>query len=160
MATDQITIAEETFNVPIRYAAGHELTENEAGALNQTFHENLRNNFAKKVKDAKETGAFDLAALQASLDDYAEAYEFGAGGGGGGPRDPVKSEAMSIAREAIKAHIRKGGKKVSDYKPAQINEAAKKLLSGEKGEQIMSMARERVEAQKAVTEDALGGVEI
>jgi hypothetical protein len=62
---EQITISGHSFNVPVRYEEGHELTAGEASALNQTYHENLRNNFAKKVKDAGD-GA-DVAALQAEL---------------------------------------------------------------------------------------------
>ena len=46
-STDEITIAGQVFSVPVRYAAGHVLTEGEASALNQTYHENLRNNFAR-----------------------------------------------------------------------------------------------------------------
>jgi hypothetical protein len=51
MSMEQITIAGQSFNVPIRYEEGHELTSGEASALNQTYHENIRNNLAKKAKE-------------------------------------------------------------------------------------------------------------
>jgi hypothetical protein len=152
---EQITIAGHSFNVPVRYEEGHELTAGEASALNQTYHENLRNNFAKKVKDAG--AAADLAALQAELDAYAEAYAFGVRTAGTGvSRDPVMSEAMRIAVKQIKDLIRSKGGKPSDYESSQINEAAKKLLSRPEGEQIMAVARARVEEQKQLATSNLG----
>ena len=96
---EQITIAGSVFNVPVRYEEGHELTANEAAALNQTFHENLRNNFAKRVDSRKENGELDSDVkeeLQSELDSYADEYEFG-GPRGGAVRDPVMSEAMKMA---------------------------------------------------------------
>jgi hypothetical protein len=102
---DQITIQGQTFRVPIRYAAGHTLTEGEASALNQTLHENLRNNFARKVAEGSEAG-IPQETLQQQLDDYANDYQFGVRTGGGGFRgDPVMTMAMNIApaKEALTA---------------------------------------------------------
>ncbi len=153
---EQITIAGHSFNVPVRYEEGHELTAGEASALNQTYHENLRNNFAKKVKDAGASA--DLAALQAELDQYAEAYQFGVrtSGGGGVSRDPVMSEAMRIAKTQIGDLIRAKGGKVTDYEPTAITAAAKALLDKPQGAQIMEVAKARVEEQKRLAADGLG----
>ncbi len=148
---EQITIAGEIFNAPVRYEEGHELTAGEASALNQTYHENLRNNFAKKVKDAKESGAFDLAAFQTEFDKYAEEYQFGLRVGGA-VRDPVLSEAMNIAKNQIRAALRKKGVKLASIDASAITEAAKKLL--DRNPQIMELAKQRVEeAQAAATAD-------
>lgn len=153
---EQITISGHSFNVPVRYEEGHELTAGEASALNQTYHENLRNNFAKKVKDAGE--APDIAALQAELDNYANEYQFGVrtGGGGGITRDPVMSEALRIAKKQIGDLIRAKGGKVTNYEPAAITNAAKALLARPEGAQIMEVARARVEEQKALASAGLG----
>lgn len=154
---EQITIASHSFNVPVRYEEGHELTAGEASALNQTYHENLRNNFAKKVKDAGANA--DLDALQAELDAYAESYAFGVrtgGGGGGVSRDPVMSEAIRIAKKQIGDLIRTKGGKVTDYEPAAITNAAKALLGRPEGAQIMEVARARVEEQKQLASAGLG----
>lgn len=161
---EQITIAGHAFNVPVRYEEGHELTAGEASALNQTYHENLRNNFAKKVKEATEAGNADLAALQAELDQYAESYAFGIrSGGGGATRDPVMAEAMRIAKKQIGDAIRTKGGKVSDYTNEAITNAAKGLLARpDIGEKIMQVARDRVEEQKSLAssglEDLLSGM--
>lgn len=152
--TEQITIAGHAFNVPARYEEGHELTAGEASALNQTYHENLRNNFAKKVKDAGATA--DLTALQAELDAYAEAYAFGvraAGAGTGATRDPVMSEALRLAKKQIGELIKAKGGKVSQYPADQITAAAKKLL--DKDPAILDLARQRVAEQQAMASQAL-----
>lgn len=161
---EQITIAGHAFNVPVRYEEGHELTAGEASALNQTYHENLRNNFAKKVKDAGANP--DLAALQAELDQYAESYQFGVrtGGGGGVSRDPVMSEAMRIAKKQIGDLIRAKGGKPGDYEPAAITNAAKALLGRPEGAKILEVAKARVEEQKAMAasglDDLLAGMAV
>ena len=153
---EQITIAGHSFNVPVRYEEGHELTAGEASALNQTYHENLRNNFAKKVKDAGASA--DLTALQAELDKYATEYQFGVrtSSGVGVSRDPVMSEALRIAVKQIKDLIKAKGGKPSDYEASAINGAAKTLLSRPEGEQILAVARARVEEQKQLAQSNLG----
>lgn len=153
--TDSITIAGKTFNVPVRYKEGDTLSANEARALNQTYHENLRNNFAKQVKEADEAGKFDQNELQASLDDYAESYEFGQSGGGGGTRDPVASEALDIARTTIRNALKAQGKNLKDYKGAQITDAAKRYLAGPNGAKVQELAAQRVAEQKSAAADSL-----
>lgn len=143
---EQITIAGHTFNVPVRYEEGHELTENEAGALNQTYHENLRNNFAQRVKDGVAAGKA-VEALQTELDTYAENYQFGVRTGGGAVRDPVMSEAMAIAKTKIREHLRKKGVKLKDVDSKQVTEAAKKLIA--RSPEIVELAKQRVEEAKS-----------
>ncbi len=158
---ETITIAGHSFTVPLRYEEGHELTANEASALNQTYHENLRNNFAKKVETAKNGGdlvadATVLADLQAELDKYAEEYEFGGARGGGFRGDPVMTEAMRIAREKIYEHLKKKGKKRKDVESGTITEAAKKLI--EKTPAILALAKQRVEETRAAASSELDDV--
>ena len=151
-----ITIAGKPYNVEARFAEGHVLTANEASALNQTFFENLRNNFASKAKEG---------ADQAAFDEYAASYQFGVRTGGGGSRDPIEVEAMSIARDTVKDMIRKAGKKLSDYSAAAISETAGKLLGHEvKGQEIRELAKKRVAemqsaAGQSVDLDLLSGLE-
>jgi len=153
--TDTIKIAGNDFVVPNRYKDGDEINALEAQALNQTFHENLRNNFAKKVTDKKQNKEDKdevlpedvVAELQAELDEYAQNYQFNARTGGG-PGNPVMQEAMRIAKDKIREHIRKkAGVKISDYTTAQINAAAKQLI--ENNPEIKQLAEQRVEEAKA-----------
>lgn len=152
---EQITIAGQVFNVPVRYEEGHELTAGEASALNQTYHENIRNNFARQVKEGLESGNESLESLQKKLDSYAEEYQFGIRTGGGAVRDPVQAEAMNIAKSHIRALLRKKGRKVSDVASSAITDAAKKLLAHpEHGPKINETAKARVaEAQAAAGSD-------
>lgn len=151
---EQITISGHSFNVPVRYEEGHELTAGEASALNQTYHENLRNNFSKKVKDAGASA--DLAALQAELDTYANDYQFGVrtSGGGAVSRDPVMAEAMRIAKKIVGEKIKAAGKKVSDYEQAAINGAAKALIDRDPA--ILETAKARVSEQQSLASADLG----
>lgn len=144
---EQITIAGTAFNVPVRYTEGHELSAGEASALNQTFHENIRNNLAKKAKEGTLT--------QAEVDAYAGDYQFGVRTAGTGvTRDPVMSEAMRIAKKQIGELLKKNGKKIGDYEVAAINDAAKKLL--ELDPAILELARQRVAEQQSLASADLG----
>lgn len=138
--TQTITIAGRSFTVEPKYSEGHTLTANEASALNQLRSENLRNNFAQKAKDG---------ASQEDFDKYASSYEFGVRTGGGRTSDPVEAAAMEIARETIRDALRKAGKKLTDYKAAQISAAAAKLLEGDRGPSIREAAKRRVEEMQS-----------
>lgn len=152
--SDTITIAGFEFNVPVRYTEGHQLTAGEASALNQTFHENLRNNFAKRVKEAVEAGTFDLGTFQQQFDEYAGQYEFGvrqAGGGGGrAPADPVKREAYRMAALEIELRLKAKGKTIGpkgDVTRAQISATVPKYL--DQHPEILDRARAAVEEAKS-----------
>lgn len=149
----EIMIAGHMFKVADRYEEGHELTANEANALNQMRRENIRNNLAKKVeekKNGKEKVEDDavLAALQTEIDDYAEDYEFGVRVGGGVTRDPVMREAMRIAREKVEENIRAKGRKLKDFEASAITGAARKLV--ETRPAILELAKQRVAEIQAV----------
>lgn len=144
---EQITIAGSAYNVPVRYEEGHELTAGEASALNQTYHENIRNNLAKLAKDGLLT--------QEKVDEYANNYQFGVRAAGAGvTRDPVMSEAMRIAKKQIAELLKKSGKKVGDYEVEAINSAAKALLA--KSPEIMDLAKQRVAEQQSLAQADLG----
>jgi hypothetical protein len=155
---EDYTIAGHIFSIPMPYVEGHVLTGGEASALNQTFAENARNNFASKVKEAVEAGTFDLQVFQGNLDDYLADYEFGVRRGGGGRSgDPVQAEAMAIAREKVRQAVRAKGHNLKDVPASQITELAKGLLANEKyADSIMSAARARVAAQQEVADIELG----
>lgn len=142
---EQYTIAGQTFNIFQPYAAGHVLTANEAASMNQTFAENVRNNFAKRVKEAVEAGGFDQDVFQGSLDDYMSDYEFGQRSGGGGrTSDPVEAEALRISKDKVRGALSKKGIKVSDVAASEITRLAKEVL--DKNPAIRETARAIVAA--------------
>jgi len=152
------TIAGESFSVPLPYVPGHRLTEGEANALNQTWAENIRNNLASRIKEAKEAGSFDQSVFQGSVDDYADSYEFGVRTGGGRTGDPVMAEAMTIARDLVRKAIVKKGIKLADVKAASISALAKDLIG--KNPSILETARARVEEVRQIADVELEGLEV
>lgn len=151
MNTETVTVAGQTFTMPCPFEEGHALTAGEASQLNQVYHENLRNNVAKKVKDAVAAGNFDQAEWQAKIDELAASYEFGKRRAGG-PRastDPVKREATRLAKEAIIAKIKANGKKPSDY--SNIGDLAAQLVANnpsftERAKEILAAQQEEADA--------------
>jgi hypothetical protein len=153
--TEQITIAGKVFAVPLRYQPGHALTAAEAIALNQTYHEALRNNFAKRVKDQLEHGHFDQRVLQGELDVFAAEYEFGSRRNRSrvpkAAPDPVLVEAQKIARETLNAVLRERG---LDATPEA--KARKVAQWVEEKEWIMAQARERLAERAAIAAELIG----
>lgn len=145
--TKTITISGKSFNVPVRYSLGDTLeTEGEVSALNQTYHEAIRNNLASKYENGELT--------QAVVDAYTENYEFGVRSGGGRIGDPVEREATSLAVSKVKDAIRANGKvKLSDYKSSDLTALAKKLL--DKDPAIRKLAAENVARQQSIAATTL-----
>lgn len=162
--TKVVKIAGHDFTLPEPFTADHlagasELGNPEilAGVMNQTFHENIRNNFANKVKaaikadEAPEDGAesvpFDLAALQTELDKYVAEYEFGVRRSGGSSgktfADPVEQEMYNMAREKVKEALRKKNITLKTIE----NEKLEELISGVMGKYADAL---RVNAEKVV----------
>lgn len=134
--TGEYTIAKHKFTLFRPFAAGYVVTEAEANALNQTFAENVRNNFASKVKEHSDAGSFDQDALQAELNAYMDTYEFGvrkgrpAGGTGSGGRraDPASTRALELARAAVRKKIQEIGGNLKDYTAKDISARAAKAV--------------------------------
>ena len=158
-----ITIQGYKFEVPdgaiANIAVGYTLTEEgEANALRQTKLENLRNNFAPKIKAAL-NGAESLpadkeSALQAEFNDYAMAYKFGVRAAGG-PRqklDPVTREMVKLAKEDFsKAYYAKYGEKADKELVAERSEE----LLDKRREDYLKRARAILRQREAVATDTL-----
>lgn len=158
---ESYTIAGETFKIPLPYTAGMVLSSNEASALNQTWAENARNNFAKKVTEAKTAGSYDQSVMQGALDDYLDAYEFGVRTGGGGRTgDPVMAEAMNIARDLVRKALVKAGHKLADVSAKQITDLARAAIDSGKNPQILVTAKERVDAAKEIQGIEIGDLPV
>lgn len=145
---EQITISGKSFRVPMRYAAGHALSEGEATALNQTLHGALRNIWAPKVKVGLANGETP-ETLQAKLDAYAADYKLGTrqrrGAQAPGP-DPANAIALAMARDLVRKAVKAKG---LSWSTTKISEAASQLLArqGDNGT-LVTQARQRVEAER------------
>jgi hypothetical protein len=146
--TKQIIIQGHAFVVPVPFSEGHVLSGGEASAMNQVFHENLRNNFASRIKKLEGDGAIDISSLQNELDEYAVEYEFGVRQSATAA-DPVEREAMKLARQAVKAALKNANREESkDW----IEEAAGRQI--EKNPIYMAKARIIVEARQSTGSEA------
>ncbi len=143
----------EIFEAPMPYEAGHVLRDNEASVLNQTYHENLRNNYASDVAAAieaaeEEGGAVDIEALKAAFVEYVGEYDFGERKGGFRTSDPVLQLAMERAREMVRKMLKRKGYKLKDIGGKKVSELAKKLVDS--NPELKEWARQQVEAAKEI----------
>jgi hypothetical protein len=172
-STTEITIQGLPFSVDLPYKAGAvTLSEGEANALNQTRAENLRNNFAPKVRKAIEeyrktnnlaenaevpVTALDHDALIAEFEAYAKDYEFSTRAGGGGsrvPTDPVGREAYRIAWDKIKVALTKQNIKIDSVSKEKKDELIKAAIA--KYPAITEEAKRRVDSAADIALDDLG----
>jgi hypothetical protein len=162
---EQIIIQGVTFNVPTPYAEGHVLAANEASALNQLLHENLRNNFASKVKAARgedpdrNLNPDEVQSLQEALDVYAAGYEFGVRSvrSSSGPSlSAVDREAISLAKAAIKAALKKKGYDVKSLDKEDLEAKAAELI--DRRPEFREQAQARVAAKKAAAATSLDDI--
>lgn len=156
------------FSYPTPYVAGqHTLTEGEAATLNQVLGENLRNNFAAKIKAKKEAVAaeyrkannlpetaevevgndsLDKSELDTEFAQYAADYEFGVRAQGTGPRvpvDPVEREAFNMAKAVIRNALKEKNIKISSVPDEKMEELIKQLLDSNPA--IRQEAKRRVD---------------
>jgi hypothetical protein len=155
----EIKIQGFTFTVPAPYAEGHVISEAEAYALNQTYAENLRNNFAKSVKDAQEAGGeVDTATLQEQLTEYAAGYTFQMRRSRGTTIvDPVMREAEKIARQMVIEGLQKRSIKLKDLQDGVLEGFIAKLL--DKNPEIKEEAQRRVSLTVEASADLFASLE-
>ena len=146
--TSGVTMQGETFQVPKPYQEGHPLTAGEASVMNQTLAENTRNNFADRIKKAKDANELDTNKMQAEIDEYLEGYEFGIRRGRG-PTDPVERETLNIAKELVRNALREKGHKLADVESDDINRLAEEAIAA--NESITKEAERRVKARTSIT---------
>ena len=154
-----LMIAGLTFEAPFKFAAGHVLSEAEARTLNQTRFENLRNNFAPKVKASQEgkDGAIPADQLASAFAEFEAAYEFsvpGAGGTSTRSLDPIEREALAIARDVVKAKLAERGQSYNPPKEAtdEQKEAYRKTIADKVADvasrdEVIAIAKKNVAAR-------------
>jgi hypothetical protein len=150
-----LTIAGQVFEVADdpKITVGTPLTEGMASSLQQTRRENIRNNFASKVRDATNDGEDELSQddynqLQTSLNGYAEAYEFGVRATGvRRVTDPVEKEARDEVRRTIQQrHFALHGKRVTGE---PLTEAVDAVMMGPHADEFRQIARDRLAERDA-----------
>lgn len=147
----EITVQKQTFTVPHRYIAGSiTLTEGEAHALQQTYAENLRNNFAARMKAAAEQDP-PVQLSQSDFDAYANEYEFGLRTSGGIARNPIESAERQLATAAVKTALTAKGKSWKALTEEQQEALVDRFVGSGK---FRDDAERLVEARKAARDAA------
>lgn len=154
-----VTVQGMIFPMRQIFEEGHVLTGQEAGVLNQTRDENLRNNYAAKIKVAmKEAKVEDVSKLPAEVTadliakfpTFEEGYEFGSRGGAR-EVDPVKKQAMLFATDEVKKALQKRGHKISEVGADKIKEMATSAI--DKYPKFMEKAAKAVAARDEAAAD-------
>lgn len=150
MHTQAILIQKTTFTAPAPFNEGHVMSGLEAKALNQLLAENLRNNFAARMKAAAEAEP-PKVLTQDNFDDYAETYQLGVRGTRGrigAQVDPVDVEERRLATAAIKEAIKAKGIKVASVPKETLEAYVERAVAGGK---FREQAEAIVEAKSSVT---------
>lgn len=152
-----ITIQGASVNIAAPYAAGHQITEAEAKALNQVRAENIRNNMAKTVKDLiKKAGSTEVAQndIQSAVSKYDGEYEFTlASVGGGRSLDPVEKAAKQIARNYIAGQLKAEGWTQKSYKEKHgENSIEDKIVELMEHPKVVAAAKKQVEEHRKLAE--------
>jgi hypothetical protein len=152
MNTQPVVIQGSMFTIAAPYAAGHQLNANEASALNQLRAENIRNNFAARMKKAVEDGQTELG--QDELSKYDETYQFGVRAAGKLPQDPVEKEAYKLAEAAVIAALKARGTKLKELPEGKLDELV--LATLEKRPNFREQAAKVIAARK----EAVSGAQV
>lgn len=157
------------FELAARYREGDTINKPEANTLNQTLVENLRNNFTPRIAAkleaiAKAEGAerdlteAEKEELKAVFQTYESEYTFQGKRGSRTPVDPVRREAVKMARETITAALRAKEISPKDLKEGQMDELIEGYLKAHA--EVLAEARVRVDKAKEAASDALSGVDL
>lgn len=157
------------FELAPRYTAGDTINLPEANTLNQTLVENLRNNFTPRIQAkldeiekaegaVRELSEAEKEALRAVFQTYESEYTFQGKRGSRTPVDPVRREAVKMARETITSALRAKDIAPKDLKEGQMDELIEKYLAAHP--EVLAEARLRVDKAKEAATDALSGVDL
>lgn len=130
-STKKKLIDGETFEITAPYEAGHVLNEAEAKVLNQTRSENIGNNVRARIKELKAAGKLDEAAAHVASVDAEYVFTLSNIGEGARKLDPIEREARNIARDIVKAHLAKTGRKITAVPDGETKDSWAEKIEGQ-----------------------------
>ena len=137
-----VVIKKVSYSIATPFAEGHVCTANEAKALNQLLKENVRNNFAARIKDGAE------APSQEEFDAYVAGYEFGIRSVSSS--DPVAKEMLRIAEALVTKSLEKSGVTKKALGKENFDKKVNQLLESPEYEpKIRAKAEAVIEARAA-----------
>ena len=158
-STQSIAIDGLAFTAPAPFYEGHSLSSAEANVLNQVFAENLRNNFRKKISDAKAKAQKDgvafegelVNALASEFTTYAQSYEFAGKRQTRTPTDPVEKETIKLARDRLREHFKQKNFDIKSLAEGQFDKLVTDLIA--RKPEIRERAKERVAIMQSLAAD-------
>lgn len=161
-----ITIHSIQFEATAPYADGHICTAVEAAVLNSARHENLRNNFGKKLSALLQAAGIPpgeapnqvlVEGLRAEFRAYDARYTFSAPLPPRRSLDAVGRAAYNIAKDIVTAALRK-----RDLAPSDLSEGLfdQHIAAVAAKPEVRAEAERRVNATRSIAADALelGGI--
>lgn len=158
------TIAEMTFEIAQPFEEGHVCTAGEAKALNQTRAENVGNNLRKQIEAAKSEGKSE-DEIRAMVAEYDAAYELTLTTVATSRKlDPVEREARAIAKDVLKEHLAKTGRKLTKAPEGETDESWKEKVEAQielimAKEEVVKAAQKRVKEKQRTSEALLADMD-
>lgn len=152
-----ITISGVVFEIAPRYSEGHQLTSDEASALNSVYFNNLSAKLKPLVvKAQKAAGALDIppdtkADLEAKLAEFARTHTFIQRSANS--YDAVQREAFKMVKPQVINALKQKGLDPKTLPEGKLEEIMLQLLA--KRQDIMAEAKRRVEALTSIADDLL-----
>lgn len=136
-----IKVNKVSYTIACPFEEGHVCTANEAKALNQLLKENVRNNFASKIK------ADEPVPSQEEFDKYVAGYEFGIRSITSS--DPVMKEMIKIAEGLVMKGLEKAGVTKKALGTENFNKKVDEILSNPETEAKIRAKAEQIIEIKA-----------
>lgn len=152
-----MTISGVVFEVAHKYSEGHQLTSDEAAALNSLFFSGLSAKLKPLVvKAQKAAGSLELddgtkSDLLAKLAEFSRTHTFTQKSGNS--YDPVQREAFKMVKPQVINALKQKGLDPKSLPEGRLEEIMLQLLG--KRADIMAEARRRVEAVTSIADDLL-----
>ncbi len=152
-----ITISGVVFEIAHKYSEGHQLTSDEASALNSLFFSGLNSKLkplvvkAQKASSSLELDESVKADLSAKLAEFARTFTFTQRSGNS--YDPVQREAFKMVKPQVLNALKQKGLDPKSLAEGKLEEIMLQLLS--KRPDIMAEARRRIEAVTSIADDLL-----
>lgn len=136
-----IKVNKVSYTIACPFEEGHVCTANEAKALNQLLKENVRNNFASKIKPDEPVPS------QEEFDKYVAGYEFGIRSITSS--DPVMKEMIKIAEGLVMKGLEKAGVTKKALGTENFNKKVDEILSNPETEAKIRAKAEQIIEIKA-----------
>lgn len=152
-----ITISGVVFEIAPKYSEGHQLTSDEASALNSLFFSGLNSKLkplvvkAQKASSSLELDESVKADLSAKLAEFARTFTFTQKSGNS--YDPVQREAFKMVKPQVLNALKQKGLDPKSLAEGKLEEIMLQLLG--KRPDIMAEARRRIEAVTSIADDLL-----